>query len=81
MPKDTKKDTQKSPLNSAYAKYSGIGIQMFAIIGVGAFAGVKLDEYLGNDNNLYTIIFSLVAVFAAMFYVIRQILKMSKDED
>jgi len=54
---------------------------MFAIIGVGAFAGVKLDDYLGNDNNLYTIILSLIAVFAAMFYVIRSILKMSKEDE
>ena len=81
MSKDRKKEPQKSPLNSAYAKYSGIGIQMFAIIGVGAFAGVKLDDYLGNDNNLYTIILSLIAVFAAMFYVIRSILKMSKEDE
>ena len=80
MPKDTKKGPQKGPLNSAYAKYSGIGIQMFAIIGLGAFAGVQLDAYLGNENNLYTIIISLVAVFAAMYFVIRQILKMSNKD-
>ena len=69
---------KKSPLNSSYAKYSGIAFQMFAIIAIGAFGGVKLDEYL---NNQYTIIFSLVAVLAAIFFVIRQILKMSKDDN
>ena len=46
---------KKSPLNSSYAKYSGIAFQMFAIIAIGAFGGVKLDEYLSNQNNLYTI--------------------------
>lgn len=81
MSKKSKKEHPKNLLNSAYAKYSGIGIQMFAIIGIGAFIGVKLDDYLENTNNLYTIIFSLVAVFAAMFYVIRQILKMSKEDE
>jgi len=39
---------------------------MFAIIAIGAFVGVKLDDYLENDNNLYTIIFSLVAVMLAV---------------
>ena len=72
---------KKSQLNSSYAKYSGIAFQMFAIIAIGAFGGVKLDEYLNNQNNLYTIIFSLVAVLAAIFFVIRHILKMSKDDN
>lgn len=75
------KKSQKSPLNSTYAKYSGIAFQMFAIIAIGAFVGVKLDDYLDNDNNLYTIIFSLVAVMLAIYSVIRQIIKMSKEDE
>ena len=74
------KGKQKSPLNSSYAKFSGIAFQMFAIIAIGAFLGVKLDEYLDNNNNLFTIIFSLVAVLLAIYSVIRQIIKMGNEE-
>lgn len=48
MPNQPKKD---NPLNS-YAKYSSIAIQMFAIIGIGSFIGVKIDDHYGNENNL-----------------------------
>ena len=53
---------------------------MFAIIAVGAFIGVKLDEYFIQESNLYTIIFSLLSVLIAMYYVIKQILDMSEDD-
>ena len=69
-----KKDNQ---FNS-YAKYSGIAIQMFAIIGLGSFAGVKLDEHYNNDGNLWTIILSLSSTIFAMVFVIRRIIANSK---
>ena len=78
MPK--KKSNQKNQLSTSYAKYSGIAFQMFAIIAVGAFIGVKLDEYFNQESNLYTIIFSLLSVLIAMYYVIKQILDMSEDD-
>jgi hypothetical protein len=67
----------KKLLNS-YAKFSGIAIQMFAIIGVGTFAGVKLDEKFPNKYNLYTITLSLTSVIFAIVFVIRRIIAGSK---
>ncbi len=64
---------------NAYARYSSIAIQMFAIIGIGSFAGVKLDEYFSNTNNVLTIILSLLSVIIAIIFVIRQIISASKD--
>jgi len=52
---------------------------MFAIIGIGSFAGVKLDEYFSNTNNVLTIILSLLSVIIAIIFVIRQIISASKD--
>ena len=66
-----------SQLNS-YAKYSGIAIQMFAIIGIGSFVGVKLDEHFNNNGNLWTIIFSLTSTILAIVFVIRRIIANSK---
>lgn len=73
QPKD-----QKDKLN-AYARFSGIAVQMFAIIGMGTYAGVKLDEYLPNKHRLYTIILSLLSVVISIIYVIRRIIAVSKD--
>ncbi len=63
-----------------YARFSGIAFQMFAIIGIGSFAGVKLDERFPNKYNLYTVFLSLFAVILAIFVVIRRVISSSKDE-
>ena len=52
---------------------------MFAIIGIGSFIGVKLDEKFPNTHNLYTIILSLSSVIMAIVLVIEQITSASKD--
>lgn len=80
-------DSKNQPQNNkakqlnAYAKYSSIAIQMFAIIGIGSFLGVKLDEKFPNDHNLYAIILSLSSVLLAIFFVIRRIIAHSKDSN
>lgn len=69
-----------NPLNS-YAKYSGIAIQMFAIIGIGSFIGVKIDAYNEDTTNLWTIILSLTSTILAVVFVIRRIIANSKDDN
>ncbi|NCP53366.1 MAG: AtpZ/AtpI family protein [Flavobacteriales bacterium] len=67
----------KKQLNN-YALYSGLAIQMFVIIGIGTFIGVKLDAHFTNKHNLFTIILSLLSVILAIIYVIKRILSSSK---
>ncbi len=69
---------QKGKFNS-YARFSSIAIQMFAIIGVGTFIGLKLDENYPNEHNLYTLILSLGSVILSLVYVIKRIIVGSKD--
>ena len=54
---------------------------MFVIIGLGTFAGVKLDEYFPNDSKIYTVIFSLLSVVLAVVFVIKRIIAASKEND
>lgn len=68
-----------NPLNS-YARFSSIAIQMFVIIGVGTFGGIKLDEYFQNKNDLFTITLSLFSVILSILYVVRSIISSSKDK-
>ena len=76
--KNLQDQNQGKQLNS-YARFSGIAIQMFAIIGIGTYAGVKLDENFPNKHNLYTLVLSLLSVILSIVFVIRRIIAASKD--
>ncbi|TYP99743.1 putative F0F1-ATPase subunit (Ca2+/Mg2+ transporter) [Tenacibaculum adriaticum] len=74
------KNSSKKPLNK-FVKFSGIAIQMGLTIYLGSVLGKWLDAKFLNETQLYTKICTLIAVFGAMFSVIRQVIKMSKDND
>lgn len=67
----------KKPLNN-YIKFSGIAFQMIAIICLFAFFGVWLDGKFSNNFSAYTLIFSLLGVGLAMYFVIKQVTNMNK---
>jgi len=46
---------------------------MIIIILAGVFSGIKIDEYLELEQSIFTMIFSLVAVFIAMYVIIKEI--------
>jgi len=65
----------KKPLNN-YAKYSAMGFQMAAIIIIGIYGGIKLDAFLGFKKfPVFTLVLSLVSVFAAIYFSIKDFLK------
>jgi hypothetical protein len=61
MAKD-EQDNDNKPSNS-YVKFSGLGFQMIAIIGVFAFAGYKIDEGANHKVKWVTATLSLIGVF------------------
>ncbi|MEO6524872.1 MAG: AtpZ/AtpI family protein [Mucilaginibacter sp.] len=65
-------DNKNKPISN-YAKYSGIGIQMVAIIGIFSFAGYKIDQYAGHQTKWVTAILALTGVFIAMYVVFRSV--------
>jgi uncharacterized membrane protein YqgA involved in biofilm formation len=78
--KNLQDQNQGKQLNS-YARFSGIAIQMLAIIIAGTYIGVKLDEKFPNEHDLYTLAFSLSSVIIAIIYVIRRIIAASKKDN
>jgi len=64
-----KNEQDDKPLN-AYVKYSGLGFQMIAIIGVFAFAGYKIDESAHHQVKWVTAALSLTGVFISLYIVI-----------
>lgn len=75
-----KNSKSNKPLKK-YARFSGIAIQMGVTIYLGSKLGEWLDLKYVNENQLYTKICTLVAVFLAMISVILQVSKLSKDND
>ena len=66
--------SSKDSLNS-FARYSGIAIQMVAIIVIMTLAGVRLDARRESDTPVFTIILSLLGVFAGIYTAIKDFIK------
>ncbi len=71
--KNSKKQENKG-LND-YAKYSGIAFQMIAVIGLTVWGGIKLDKLAGFEKPVFTIILSLLGVFAAIYTAVKDFIK------
>ena len=66
---------QKQKQFNAYARYSSLAVQMMVIIVVGTFGGFRLDNYLGWNFPVFTIVLSLLSVGIAIWYAIKDLLK------
>lgn len=76
---------EKSPKESAdrkarkrvpsYMKYSGMAIQMGVIILIGALIGRKLDEYYQTQRPYLSVVFALLAIFAALYLTLKDLFK------
>lgn len=52
-----------------------MGLQMAAIITGGVFAGIKLDKWLQLKFPIFTLVFTLLSVFLAIYYFIKDSIK------
>ena len=72
---------KKNPINppnkgiSDFGKYSGIGFQMVAIILITTWVGIELDKLTASDFPLFTLILSLLGVFAAIYTAIKDFIR------
>ncbi len=53
---------------------------MAAIIALGTFLGISLDENFPNENNIFSLILTLFSVFFSVFYAIKRIIWISKNK-
>ncbi|HZL76390.1 MAG TPA: AtpZ/AtpI family protein [Bacteroidales bacterium] len=58
-----------------FGKYSGLAFQMAALILLPTLGGVKLDKLTGWQTPVFTIILSLLGVFAAIYFTIKEFIK------
>ena len=69
MAKNEPDENSSKPM-SDYAKYSSMGFQMIAVIGLLTYAGLKIDESVHHTTRWVTAIFSLAGVFISLYLVI-----------
>jgi ATP synthase protein I len=72
--KPTVPDSSSDRLRS-FARYSGIGIQMLATIGLSTWAGYWLDGHFHTKTPWFTVSLMLLGLFAALYNVIRSVTK------
>ena len=73
-----KKKNLKSLRNKGikdFARYSGLAFQMIGIILVTVWGGVKLDKLTGWHTPVFTIVLSLLGVFAAIYTAVKDFIK------
>ena len=75
MEKEKPQNPKKQRLTD-YGKFSAMAFQMGITIALGVWGGMKLDEYFPLGRfPVFTISLSLLSVFGAMYWVIKDLLK------
>lgn len=73
-----KKKKLKSPQNKGlndFGRYSGMAFQMIAIILVTTWGGIQLDKLVKFHTPVFTIILSILGVFAAIYTAVKDFIK------
>ncbi|HET6226501.1 MAG TPA: AtpZ/AtpI family protein [Bacteroidia bacterium] len=52
-----------------------MGLQMGVIIAAGVWGGIKLDRLLELKFPVFTLVLTLLSVFLALYYFIKDVLK------
>jgi len=66
-------DQEKRKNTTNFVKYSGLGFQMLAVIGLFAFAGYKIDEYRNNGKPIFMALLGVLGVIISLYQVVRQL--------
>ena len=64
----------KKPINS-YLRYSGLGFQLAATIGLGVFIGVELDKWAKTSQPWFTIGSSILFLVVGFYASFKDLLK------
>lgn len=58
-----------------FIRYSGLGFEMMAIIGIFTFAGLKIDQWMKNEFKGFTLGLMIFSVIVAIVYGTKNLLK------
>ncbi len=75
---EEKTNNKKTPGNTNWMKYAGLGTQLMALMAIGTWGGIKLDKMLGFKFPLFLISLPLLALGISLWQLIRELNKPSK---
>jgi F0F1-type ATP synthase assembly protein I len=75
QPQKKKNLKKQNKEGNDFARYTGIAFQMIAIILITTWGGIKLDKISGFEKPVFTIILSLLGVFAAIYTVVKDFIR------
>jgi len=58
-----------------FIRYSSLGFEMMAIIGIFTFAGYKIDQWMKNEFRYFTLGLVIFSVIVAIIYGTKNLLK------
>ena len=62
-----------------YVKFTGLALQMGAIIGLSVWLGVFLDGKYNHGGKAWTVCLSLFGVAGSLYLVLKEVIKITKD--
>lgn len=62
-------------------RYSGIGFQIVAALGLGFWLGWQLDKWMGNQKPYATLLLALIFLGVGMYAALKDFLKIQQEED
>jgi F0F1-type ATP synthase assembly protein I len=65
--------------NKELLRYAGLGTQLLVAIGIGLFAGMKLDKWL-HTSPLFTVALPLLILIGTFYKLVRETSKPKNDE-
>jgi hypothetical protein len=60
---------------SDYIRYTGLGFQMLAVIGLFTWAGIKLDEKWSLEKPLFTALLAMIGVIIGIYSALKDFIK------
>lgn len=66
---------------NTYLKFTSIGLQMAILVAAAAFFGRWIDEKQAYETPIWTLLLILFTIFASLYQIIREVIKMGKDND
>ena len=75
MPKNEPNENGGKPPLNDYVKYTGMGFQMIAIIGVFTYIGYRIDLSAQHQTKWVTAVLALIGVFISLYVVISSLRK------
>lgn len=67
------RDKPQGKNTTNFVKYTGMGFQMLATIGIFAVVGYKIDQMRNSHSAVFTALLGLLGVLISLYQVVRQL--------